>query len=143
MTIPAETIAHIEETKKNGGRIIAVGTTSMRSLESLAAGKLQGIQKTKNKKQSNNSPFCTLSSVLCTGYSGNTDLYITPGYEFQLVDVLITNFHAPRTSLLVLVAAFMGFDTMQSAYDYAVRNNFRFLSFGDAMWVEKLNSGGL
>ena len=72
------------------------------------------------------------------GYSGDTHLYITPWYQFNLVDILITNFHAPRTSLLVLVAAFMGFENMILAYKYALEHDFRFLSFGDAMWVEKM-----
>ena len=124
--------------------MIAVGTTSMRSLESLAVGKLQPIQSTEHKGQNigllknknRDQSLCTLSFVPCT-YSGNTDLYITPGYEFQLVDALVTNFHAPRTSLLVLVAAFMGLENMQTAYQYALDHDFRFLSFGDAMWVEK------
>lgn len=114
VTIPAETIEILKHRK---GRVIAVGTTSMRSLESYAAGKL-----TENPNGS---------------VSGDTNLYITPGYEFQLVDALITNFHAPRTSLLVLVAAFMGLENMTAAYQYALDHNFRFLSFGDAMWVEK------
>jgi S-adenosylmethionine:tRNA ribosyltransferase-isomerase len=144
VTIPAETIVLLEQAKKEGRRIIAVGTTSMRSLESYAAGKLKPIQSTKYKIQDEgsennkkNPSLCTLSSVFCTDYEGNTDLYVTPGYEFQMVDVLITNFHAPRTSLLVLVAAFMGYEMMMQAYHYALENNFRFLSFGDAMWVEK------
>lgn len=114
VTIPAETIQILQN--KGKGRVIAVGTTSMRSLESYAAGKFQ---------------------EQTYGVSGDTNLYITPGYEFQLVDVLITNFHAPRTSLLVLVAAFMGLENMQKVYWYALENDFRFLSFGDAMWVGK------
>ncbi len=117
MTIPAETITLLENAKKEGRRIIAVGTTSMRSLESYSAGK-----------------FIILEN---DSYAGGTDIYITPGYEFQMVDVLITNFHAPRTSLLVLVAAFMGYEQMMQAYQYALDHQFRFLSFGDAMWVEK------
>jgi S-adenosylmethionine:tRNA ribosyltransferase-isomerase len=72
-----------------------------------------------------------------TDYSGDTNLYITPGYKFKIVDALVTNFHAPRTSLLVLVAAFMGLENMQAAYQYALEHDFRFLSFGDAMWVER------
>jgi S-adenosylmethionine:tRNA ribosyltransferase-isomerase len=113
VTIPDETLELLRNRK---GRVVAVGTTSMRSLESYAAGKLQ---------------------EQTYGVSGDTNLYITPGYEFQLVDALITNFHAPRTSLLVLVAAFMGLENMQAAYQYALDHDFRFLSFGDAMWVEK------
>lgn len=105
VTIPRETIELLNNRK---GRLIAVGTTSMRSLESYAVGKLQDQT---------------------YGVSGDTNLYITPGYEFQLVDALITNFHAPRTSLLVLVAAFMGLENMQSAYQYAMGHDFRFLSF--------------
>ena len=113
VTIPRETLELLNNRK---GRVIAVGTTSMRSLESYAAGKLQ---------------------EQTYAVSGDTNLYITPGYEFQLVDALITNFHAPRTSLLVLVAAFMGLENMQAAYKYALYHDFRFLSFGDAMWVNK------
>ncbi|MBP7823471.1 tRNA preQ1(34) S-adenosylmethionine ribosyltransferase-isomerase QueA [Candidatus Gracilibacteria bacterium] len=113
VTISRETIELLNNRK---GRVIAVGTTSMRSLESLAAGKLQ---------------------EQTYGASGDTNLYITPEYEFQLVDALVTNFHAPRTSLLVLVAAFMGLENMQATYQYALEHNFRFLSFGDAMWVGK------
>ena len=113
VTIPRETIELLNNRK---GRLIAVGTTSMRSLESYAVGKLQDQT---------------------YGVSGDTNLYITPGYEFQLVDALITNFHAPRTSLLVLVAAFMGLENMQSAYQYAMGHDFRFLSFWDAMFVSR------
>lgn len=168
VTIPAETIQILKN--KGKGRVIAVGTTSMRSLESLAAGKLKpvipeywsaskaardisGIQvnyyaeRTNTLQGNDNWPGFRVADVPATqwtslpgmtGYSGDTNLYITPGYEFQLVDVLITNFHAPRTSLLVLVAAFMGLENMQKVYWYALENDFRFLSFGDAMWVEKV-----
>ncbi len=166
VTIPAETL---ELLKNRKGRVIAVGTTSMRSLESYAAGKLKpvipeyrsaseaardisGIQvdnyaeRANNFQGNDNWPGFRVADVPATqwtslpgmtGYSGDTNLYITPGYEFKIVDVLITNFHAPRTSLLVLVAAFMGLENMQAAYQYALEHNFRFLSFGDAMWVER------
>lgn len=141
VTIPTETL---ELLKNRKGRVIAVGTTSMRSLESLAMGKLKPVQNTKYKIQKSgieedentDSLLCPLSFVPCI-YEGNTDLYVTPGYQFQLVDALVTNFHAPRTSLLVLVAAFMGLENMQAAYQYALEHNFRFLSFGDAMWVDR------
>lgn len=197
VTIPAETIQILQN--KGKGRVIAVGTTSMRSLESLACWKLAqmnnekwtmkndgfvssssctwdhcdsrdehdtGIQENGLREASykiirngltdldSGSPVSLTSSMVTSvrndgnnnwnvlnplnGYSWDTNLYITPGYEFQLVDVLITNFHAPRTSLLVLVAAFMGLENMQKVYWYALENDFRFLSFGDAMWVEKV-----
>lgn len=106
VTIPAKTI---EILKNRKGRVVTVGTTSMRSLESFAAGKFI--------EHPNGS------------FSGDTNLYITPGYEFQLVDVLVTNFHAPRTSLLVLVSAFMGLENMKNVYQYALDRDFRFLSF--------------
>lgn len=163
VTIPAETI---ELLKNRKGRVIAVGTTSMRSLESYAAGKLKpvipeyrsasqaardisGIQVNSYAERANilqgndNWPGFHLASSQgsdlagMTDYSGDTNLYITPGYEFQLVDALVTNFHAPRTSLLVLVAAFMSLENMQAAYQYALDHDFRFLSFGDVMWAER------
>ena len=138
VTIPAETIDMLEATKNHWGRIIAVGTTSMRSLESFAFWKL-AQQREENKEQWGGffDDARNWSNNPGNSYSGDTDLYITPGYQFQMVDVLITNFHAPRTSLLVLVAAFMGFDHMIAAYEYALAYDFRFLSFGDAMWVER------
>ncbi len=181
VTIPVETIEILKHRK---GRVIAVGTTSMRAMESLAQGKLSsmknekwimknggfvssssgnwvkaerrevepGIQVDNYAERSDilqgndNWPGFRVADIPATqwtslpgmtDYSWDTNLYITPGYEFQLVDALITNFHAPRTSLLVLVAAFMGLESMTAAYQYALDHNFRFLSFGDAMWVEK------
>jgi S-adenosylmethionine:tRNA ribosyltransferase-isomerase len=148
VTIPAETL---ELLKNRKGRVIAVGTTSMRAMESLAQGKLSSIKKEKLKKKNegyiddseswinNLKNPASIVNLANSSYSGDTNLYITPGYEFQLVDALITNFHAPRTSLLVLVAAFMGLKNMTAAYRYALDHDFRFLSFGDAMWVEKIS----
>ncbi len=146
VTIPRETLELLNNRK---GRVIAVGTTSMRAMESLAQGKLSSIKKEKLKKKNEGyiddseswinslkNP-ASIVNLANSSYSGDTNLYITPGYEFKIVDALVTNFHAPRTSLLVLVAAFMELENMQSAYQYALEHNFRFLSFGDAMWVEK------
>jgi len=108
-----EAVQAIQRTKERGGRVVAVGTTVVRSLESAvdASAKLQAVNKTQ------------------------TGLYITPGYEFKVVDALITNFHAPRTTLLMLVAAFMGYEAMMEAYKQAIGNRYRFLSFGDAMLI--------
>lgn len=97
------------------GRIIAVGTTTMRCLESAANGESEGIQ----------------------AGSGLTRLYVTPGYRFRVVDALLTNFHMPKSSLLILVAAFAGLDLMRNAYQDALANGYRFLSFGDAMFLER------
>jgi S-adenosylmethionine:tRNA ribosyltransferase-isomerase len=101
--------AAVARTRQAGGRVVAVGTTVVRSLESAAAaGELQ--------------PFV-----------GETDLFIYPGFKFRAVDALITNFHLPRSSLLMLVAAFVGREPMLAAYGHAVRERYRFFSYGDAM----------
>jgi S-adenosylmethionine:tRNA ribosyltransferase-isomerase len=108
-TIPAETAAALNEIKANGGKIVAVGTTSLRLLESAAddAGKLQA-------------------------FFGATNLFITPGYRFRCVDGLFTNFHLPRSTLFMLVAAFSGLDLMKRAYAHAIAERYRFYSYGDA-----------
>ena len=104
-------VAAVRETRAAGGRVIAVGTTSVRSLEcASASGKLQ--------------PF-----------SSETDLFIVPGYRFRSVDAMITNFHLPQSSLLMLVSAFAGRERMLDAYAHAVREKYRFFSYGDAMFL--------
>lgn len=105
----------IERTKRAGGRVVAVGTTSVRSLESAwdeSAGRLKAREREA------------------------TALYILPGYRFRVVDALITNFHVPRSTLMMLVSAFASRDTIMYAYDEAVRRHYRFLSFGDAMLID-------
>ncbi len=95
--------------RARGGRVVAVGTTSVRSLESAAhSGELQPFQ-------------------------GDTRLFITPGYQFRVVDVMITNFHLPESTLLMLVSAFAGYKNIMKSYQYAVRRKYRFFSYGDAM----------
>ena len=108
-----ETVDKIVTTKANGGRIVAVGTTAVRTLESIA---LQG----------------ELSSA-----KGDTDIFINPGFEFRLVDAMITNFHLPKSSLLMLVSAFIGIEKMFQIYQYAIEEKYRFFSYGDAMLLEK------
>ncbi len=112
-TIPQPTIDAIAETRARGGRVVAVGTTSLRALEAAAQ-----------------------SGKLHPG-SGETDIFITPGYRFRVVDVLITNFHLPKSTLLMLVSAFAGIDTIRAAYAHAIRERYRFFSYGDAMFLEK------
>jgi S-adenosylmethionine:tRNA ribosyltransferase-isomerase len=102
----------LNEIRSKGGRIIAVGTTMTRLLETSVD-----------------------ENGIFHAFQGPTDLYITPGYEFKAVDVLLTNFHLPKTSLLALVSAFLGTETTLAAYQYAVERNFRFYSFGDAMLI--------
>ena len=112
-TIPPETVEAIRATRANGGRIVAVGTTSLRALESAAAnGELQAG-------------------------SGETKIFITPGYQFKVVDCLLTNFHLPRSTLLMLVCAFAGMAKMLAAYQHAVAQEYRFFSYGDAMLIER------
>lgn len=110
--IPKETANLINQTKKNGGRVIAVGTTSCRTLESVATffGEIKP----------------------CDGF---TDIFIYPGYEFKVLDGLITNFHLPESTLIMLVSAFCGYDNIMNAYKTAVEEKYRFFSFGDAMFI--------
>lgn len=110
--LPERTANLINETKKNGGRVIAVGTTSCRTLESVATFKG--------------------SIVPCEGY---TDIFIYPGYEFKVLDGLITNFHLPESTLIMLVSAFLGYEKTMSAYKTAVEEKYRFFSFGDSMAI--------
>jgi S-adenosylmethionine:tRNA ribosyltransferase-isomerase len=110
--VPAAACEAIAACRARGGRVIAVGTTAVRSLESAAAGgKL-------------------------APYSGDTRLFITPGYRFRVVDALVTNFHLPESTLLMLVCAFAGREQVLRAYRHAVRARYRFFSYGDAMFVE-------
>jgi S-adenosylmethionine:tRNA ribosyltransferase-isomerase len=103
----------VEETRARGGRVIAVGTTVVRSLESAAqSGSLK--------------PF-----------HGETRLFIRPGYRFNVVDALLTNFHLPESTLLMLVCAFGGYASVMSAYGHAVAAQYRFFSYGDAMFLER------
>jgi S-adenosylmethionine:tRNA ribosyltransferase-isomerase len=112
-TIPQTTVEAIARARAQGGRVIAVGTTSLRTLESASRrGTLQAE-------------------------SGETQLFITPGYRFQTVDRLITNFHLPKSTLLMLVSAFAGHDNIMRAYRHAVENRYRFFSYGDAMLLER------
>lgn len=110
--VPEETAKLINETKKNGGRVIAVGTTSCRTLESVAA--MYGEIKPRE---------------------GFTDIFIYPGFEFKVLDGLITNFHLPESTLIMLVSAFAGYDFIMNAYKEAVKEKYRFFSFGDAMFI--------
>ena len=116
--VPSDVVAKIAATKARGGRIIAVGTTSVRSLESAAQAAL-----------ANNTPLVP--------FYGDTDIFIYPGYRFQLVDVMITNFHLPESTLIMLVSAFCGYDHIKEAYRQAVSERYRFFSYGDAMFLTK------
>ena len=125
--LPPETAEAINRTRASGGRIIAVGTTSVRTLESAAA---QIVDRGPRTEDSVHRPSSTVRP-----YTGNTDLFIIPGYEFKLVDAMITNFHLPKSTLIMLVSAFAGRETILDAYQTAIREGYRFYSFGDAMLI--------
>jgi S-adenosylmethionine:tRNA ribosyltransferase-isomerase len=109
--VPGPTVAAIDSARARGGRIVAVGTTVVRALESAAAG------------------GCLLP------FDGESDIFIRPGHRFHAVDALLTNFHLPESTLLVLVAAFAGRERVLAAYHHAVAGRYRFFSYGDAMFV--------
>jgi len=112
-TVPQETVDLIHATRQQGGTVTAVGTTVLRALESAAAaGELHSGQ-------------------------GETDIFITPGYRFRVVERLLTNFHLPRSTLLMLVSAFAGVDNIRHAYQHAIEERYRFFSYGDAMLIER------
>ncbi len=115
VTIAPEVAQRINATKREGRRVIAVGTTTVRTLEGVAADHEW--------------------SLPAEGFSGDVNLFITPGFTFNVIDALITNFHLPKSTLLVLVSAFAGREHVLSAYDQAVQGEFRFFSFGDAMFI--------
>jgi S-adenosylmethionine:tRNA ribosyltransferase-isomerase len=112
IAVPAATARAVNDTRAAGGRVIAVGTTTMRALET-----------------------CADDAGAARAWEGDTDLYITPGYRFRLVDAMVTNFHQPRSTLLVMVSAFAGRENVLRAYQQAIERDYRFLSFGDAMLI--------
>ncbi|MBP7882021.1 MAG: tRNA preQ1(34) S-adenosylmethionine ribosyltransferase-isomerase QueA, partial [Candidatus Methylopumilus sp.] len=112
-SVPEETVALIKATQAQGKKVTAIGTTSMRALESAAR-----------------------SGELMAG-SGDTDIFITPGYEFKVVERILTNFHLPKSTLLMLVSAFAGLEHIQQAYQHAIAQKYRFFSYGDAMLIER------
>ena len=111
-------VTQIAKTKAAGGRVVAVGTTSVRSLESAAKA-------SKDKGEA------------LGAFYGDTDIFITPGYQFQIIDALVTNFHLSESTLLMLVSAFSGYDHIMPAYQHAIDKEYRFFSYGDAMFLTK------
>ncbi len=108
--IPPETLQAIAQCKARGGKVVAVGTTTVRTLETWAA----------------------------TGHtSGDTNIFITPGFEFKVIDILITNFHLPKSTLMMLVSAFAGYDHIMALYQHAIAQKYRFFSYGDSMLLQR------
>ena len=111
--VPQAAVDAIEDARSAGGRVLAAGTTALRALESAArGGRLEAT-------------------------AGETDLFVYPGYAFRVVDRLLTNFHLPKSSLLMLVAAFAGHMNIRRAYAHAIEHRYRFFSYGDAMLIER------
>ena len=117
VTVSQELVDKIQHARNAGGRVVAVGTTTVRALESAA---------------NNSDDIMSLH--------GETDLFITPGYDFKVVDALITNFHLPRSTLLMMVCALGGYKRVMRAYEHAADKRYRFYSYGDAMWIERQGS---
>ena len=168
-TVPPETLEAIARTRCLGGRVIAVGTTSVRSLESAAKDNPElAARYLARNIFAQNSSFAQSSSLpphsskratatlgestaqnpsvpqalaeqsgAATPQTGDTRLFITPGFQYQVVDAMITNFHLPQSTLLMLVAAFIGLDQMHHAYQHAIEQRYRFFSYGDAMFLER------
>jgi S-adenosylmethionine:tRNA ribosyltransferase-isomerase len=112
--VSAETAAALNAARARGGRIVAVGSTALRTLESAASG-----------------------DGRFAAWSGDTALFITPGYRFKAVDLMLTNFHLPRSTLFMLVSAFCGLDVMKRAYAHSIASGYRFYSYGDACLLFK------
>ena len=112
LEVPEDAVSLCNQARAQGGRIIAVGTTAVRSLETAS------------------------SDGILEPYSGETDIFIYPGYQFKSVDALLTNFHLPESTLLMLVCAFAGYETTMRAYKHAVEKEYRFFSYGDAMFID-------
>lgn len=132
--IEEEAASRINETKRRGGRVICVGTTSCRTVESAA----QRLQKEKGNPQAGRmeaQPDLGQETDVVQPGSGWTDIFIYPGYQFQVMDALITNFHLPESTLVMLVSALAGREQVMHAYETAVRERYRFFSFGDAMYI--------
>jgi S-adenosylmethionine:tRNA ribosyltransferase-isomerase len=116
--VGADTVRAIAETRAAGGRVVAVGTTTLRALESAARQAPEGS-----------------GPAPC---SGETDIFITPGFAFRVVDLLLTNFHLPRSTLMMLVSAFAGHAHIRALYRHAVESRYRFFSYGDAMLLQRV-----
>ncbi|MDB1124756.1 tRNA preQ1(34) S-adenosylmethionine ribosyltransferase-isomerase QueA [Vibrio algarum] len=116
--VSQQVVDAIKATQTRGGRVIAVGTTSVRSLESAAQSALK-------------------NGTELVPYFDDTEIFIYPGYQYQLIDCLITNFHLPESTLIMLVSAFAGYGNVMAAYEHAVKQKYRFFSYGDAMFINK------
>jgi S-adenosylmethionine:tRNA ribosyltransferase-isomerase len=148
VSVSAATCRAIEKTRADGGRVVAVGTTVIRALESAALAAMSPVPAAATTMPS--APAATVHATRAgaapnlpaEGWSGETRLFIRPGYNFQVADALLTNFHLPESTLLMLVCAFGGMAPVLAAYGHAVREKYRFFSYGDAMFLTRTRAGG-
>jgi S-adenosylmethionine:tRNA ribosyltransferase-isomerase len=129
-------LTHFEKTLQEGRRIIAVGTTSVRTLESVFS-EISNIKFPISNKIPNSRLTCETRRVKSQiqNFSKFVNIFIYPGYEFKIIDAMITNFHLPKSTLLMLVSAFAGQEKIKKAYEEAVKKKYRFFSYGDAMFI--------
>ncbi len=124
--VNADAVAAIHATRARGGRVVAVGTTALRALESAAL-----------RHWGPGGAVADANRPVLAPCTGDTELFITPGFQFRVVDALLTNFHLPRSTLMMLVSALAGHAQILALYEHAVRQRYRFFSYGDAMWLER------
>jgi S-adenosylmethionine:tRNA ribosyltransferase-isomerase len=143
--IPEETAERITRAKREGRRVVAVGTTTVRTLEYAARAEEQGQEQNQEQGQLPHirqqradvgHPQDVGSRQVITAHSGEANIFIYPGYRFRVVDAMLTNFHLPKSTLLMLVSAFAGREQVLAAYEHAVRERYRFFSYGDCMFIE-------
>ena len=120
--LPQETADAINAAKQSGGRVVAVGTTSVRTLESAGKNSIFDIRESNNEYR-------------ISAFIGPTSIFILPGYQFKVVDAMVTNFHLPKSSLLIMVSAFTGHELLAEAYELAIKEKYRFFSYGDSMLI--------
>ena len=147
--VPQETVDAIAKARARGGRVLAVGTTTLRALESAACGPSTPLPLRSGRTGASTSLPSGQTQAAAPGPAGfggaldlqagagETKLFILPGYRFRVVDRLLTNFHLPKSTLLMLVSAFAGFENIQRAYRHAIAQRYRFYSYGDAMLIER------
>jgi S-adenosylmethionine:tRNA ribosyltransferase-isomerase len=134
--ISGETAEKIARAKREGRRVVAVGTTTVRTLEYAAGGGAERQAQEQGQLPHTSQQRACMGHPVISAHSGEADIFIYPGYRFRLVDAMLTNFHLPKSTLLMLVSAFAGRERVLEAYRHAVRERYRFFSYGDCMFIE-------
>ena len=140
LAVPESTIDAIKATRAAGGRVVAVGTTVVRSLETAAAAGARMAAGIRANAGQEDAVAAVRRDSDLAAYYGGTRLFITPGYEFRVVDAMVTNFHLPESTLLMLCSAFVGREALFAAYAHAIAARYRFFSYGDAMFLTPMPS---